>query len=194
MAEWQKTGCIEACEGTSGATGVFNGSFVSVILDGVWCGSCDSKAAFEAKHCQPAVPKYVRRDYGDGSVVLESVAKDENGLPLRSWQVWQDGTGSWRYFGASCGSKDEAIRMAIESADTEAEEQAEKSQPRHRLIECADGAVMVLSTDEVDGKPRLGAFVSAGKRVWVSFKGLNAKWYEDRDEAIAAAVAYVTVR
>lgn len=67
-------------------------------------------------------------------------------------------------------------------------------QPRHRLIECADGAVMVLSTDEVDGKPRRGAFVSAGKHVWVSFKGLNAKWYEDRDEAIAAAVAYVTAR
>ena len=67
-------------------------------------------------------------------------------------------------------------------------------QPRHRLIECADGAVMVLSADEVDGKPRRGAFVASGSNAYMTHRGENAKWFDIQAEAIAAAVAYVTAR
>lgn len=63
-------------------------------------------------------------------------------------------------------------------------------QPRHRLIECADGAVMVLSVDEVDGKPRRGASVlEYDNSWWCDFTMCHSK-----HEAIAAAVAYVTAR
>lgn len=117
-ANWQKIGCIEACEGTSDATGVFNGSFVSVILDGVWCGSCDSKADFEAKHCQP----------------------------------------------------------------------------RHIIERCADGAVFVRSAEQVDGVPKRGAIVRPIGHSWWSDHVGGAKGPSTQDEAIAAAVAYVTAR
>lgn len=68
-------------------------------------------------------------------------------------------------------------------------------QPRHRLIECADGAVMVLSTDEVDGKPRRGAMVTeVGACWWVDRYSKPSGNHSTKDKAIAAAVAYVTAR
>jgi hypothetical protein len=67
-------------------------------------------------------------------------------------------------------------------------------QPRHRLIECADGAVMVLSVDEVDGKPRRGAIVRQNNGGWIAIAGEEVLATKFKDEAIAAAVAYVTAR
>lgn len=73
----------------------------------------------------------------------------------------------------------------------------EHCQPRHRLIECADGAVMVLSVDEVDGKPRRGAMASLWgqpSESWCVEFPLSRAFYSTKTEAIAAAVAYVASR
>lgn len=68
-------------------------------------------------------------------------------------------------------------------------------QPRHRLIECADGAVMVLSVDEVDGKPMRGAMVTdVGVAWWVDRNGKPSGNHGTKEQAIAAAVAHVTAR
>lgn len=71
----------------------------------------------------------------------------------------------------------------------------EHCQPRHRLIECEDGAVMVLSTDEVDGKPSRGAMVNEVGDLWfVDRYDKASRSYCTKAEAIDAAVAYVTPR
>jgi hypothetical protein len=115
VSNWQKIGCIEAIEGNAGAVGVFNGSFVSVILDGTWCGSCDSKEVFEAKHCQPL---HEIEECADGSVIVRSVEKVEGktarcALVVRSEEFakgWSVETFTTREYFAS---KDKAIAAAV---------------------------------------------------------------------------------
>lgn len=93
-------------------------------------------------------------------------------------------------------SGDEVWAIASNHTDwmaTKAQFEAKHCQPRHRLIECADGAVMVMSTDEVDGKPRRGAMVTeVGACWWVDRYSEPSGNYGTKDQAIAAAVAYVT--
>lgn len=124
MAEWQKIGCIEVCEGTDGVVGVISSQ------------------------------EFLRR-YDRHGQELPSFFSQEAGFSMRD-----------KFEKYHC-------------------------QPRHRLVECADGAVMVLSVDEVDGKPRRGAMVRLiGTAWWMDRCGPH----DSKDEALAAAVAYVTAR
>lgn len=67
-------------------------------------------------------------------------------------------------------------------------------QPRHIIERCADGAVFVKSTEQVDGMPKRGAMVVAGEDVWWCYCVEKHGFYAMKEEAIAAAVAYVSAR
>lgn len=83
--EWTKigNGPVEVCVGTDGVAGVsFDGKVVFAVSKKTGLG-WDSKEHFEDNHCQPPAQRHIRDDYADGSVVIKSVEKDEQGRPLR---------------------------------------------------------------------------------------------------------------
>ena len=100
--EWTKIGTVEVCIGTDGVTGVYDGRSVCAHgIDGVVVvrffddGQYSAKAGFEARYCQPPKPRHIIRDYADGSCVVESVEKDEQGSPLRCAMVRRGFPVSW---------------------------------------------------------------------------------------------------
>ncbi len=86
--EWTKIGTVEVCVGTDGVTGIWTGNSCYSVTDGqiAWSGT---KADFEAQHCQPPAPRHIIREYADGSCVVESTEKDEQGRALRCVKVWE---------------------------------------------------------------------------------------------------------
>lgn len=126
--EWKKMGSIEVCVGTDGVTGVMGGGFVEVRgalgvpLENLFDDVQSAKAQFERKHCQPPKPCHIIREYADGSCVVESTEKDEQGRPLRCVRVWgrRDTPGVWdtcRWMGGWL-RKDRAIEKAVRYVET----------------------------------------------------------------------------
>jgi hypothetical protein len=67
-------------------------------------------------------------------------------------------------------------------------------QQLHEIEECADGSVIVRSVEKIDGKMARAAIVRAfGSYWWADYIG-GANGPSSKDEAIAAAVAYVSTR
>ena len=121
--EWTKIGSVEVCVGTDGVTGVWNGTYVSAIhprsTTSYWIAT---KERFESKHCQPPAPRHIREDFADGSVVIKSVDKDEQGRPLRCAMISRQIYGrAWVEKGDSRGigqAASEAISEAIRYVET----------------------------------------------------------------------------
>jgi hypothetical protein len=68
-------------------------------------------------------------------------------------------------------------------------------QPLHEIEECADGSVIVRSTEKIDGKTARAAFVCVFNNYWWLGRSKHSSiHFDSKDEAIAAAVAYVTAR
>lgn len=70
-------------------------------------------------------------------------------------------------------------------------------QPLHEIEECADGSVIVRSVAKVDGKTARAAMLNApvsNGNVWIDRGNGDSDWCKSKDEAIAAAVAYVSAR
>jgi hypothetical protein len=69
--------------------------------------------------------------------------------------------------------------------------------PLHEIEECADGSVIVRSTEKIDGKTARCAMIRAtvtDGAVWLDRGNGDSDWTGSKDEAIAAAVAYVSAR
>lgn len=119
--EWTKNGTVEVCVGTDGVTGIWTGNSCYSVTDGqlAWSGT---KADFEAHHCQPPAPRHTIRHCADGSCVVESTEKDEQGRPLRCAFVSRShGDLAWTERGDATGSghtTEEAIRDAIRYVET----------------------------------------------------------------------------
>ena len=83
---------------------------------------CDEKDHFESKYCQPPAPRHIREDFADGSVVIKSVDKDEQGRPLRCAMISRQIYGrAWVEKGDSRGigqAASEAISEAIRYVET----------------------------------------------------------------------------
>lgn len=123
--EWTKIGSgpVEYCVGTDGVTGVWNGTYVSAIHPGATSPDwITTKELFEVRHCQPQKPRHIRTDYADGSVVVDSTEKDEQGRPLRCAFVSRSyGDLAWTERGDATGrghTTEEAIRDAIRYVET----------------------------------------------------------------------------
>lgn len=125
--EWTKIGTVEVCVGTDGVTGVYineREGIIRVHRDGTTMYSLVSKADFESKHCQPPKPLHIIREYADGSCVVESVEKDEQGRPLRCaivrtnvgprvrWRATWSGSSDWLY------EPQDAIARAVRYVET----------------------------------------------------------------------------
>lgn len=118
--EWTKisSGPVECCVGTDGVTGVWTGTSCYAVTPDGGIGWCGDKDAFEHEHCQPPAPRHIRKDYADGSFVIESVEQDEQGRPLRvafvrkgiavSWVI--DWCGDWEEKSEKQNAIDRAIR------------------------------------------------------------------------------------
>ena len=121
--EWTKIGTVEVCVGTDGVAAVSFDGVVAFCVSRKSGLGWDSKTAFEERHCQPPEPRHIIRDYADGSCVVESTEKDEQGRPLRvafvraasSEPAWLS---SWKRVGMFQDTEQDAIDRAIRYVET----------------------------------------------------------------------------
>ena len=83
--EWKKIGTVEVCVGTDGVVGVapISERGVYCFKHGVQIAPLECKYDFERLYYQPPAPRHTIREYADGSCVVESTEKDEQGRALR---------------------------------------------------------------------------------------------------------------
>ena len=120
--EWTKIGTVEVCVGTDGVTGIWTGNSCYSVTDGqiAWSGT---KADFEAQHCQPPKPRHTIREYADGSCVVESTEKDEQGRALRCAMVNRNCNGRFSAewvsgYERGFDDKQDAIGRAVQYVET----------------------------------------------------------------------------
>lgn len=122
--EWTKIGTVEVCVGTDGVAAVSFDGVVAFCVSRKSGLGWDSKTAFEERHCQPPEPRHIIRDYADGSCVVESTEKDEQGRPLRV-AIVRANVGARSKWGATwsggfewCDDRQDAIAQAIRYVET----------------------------------------------------------------------------
>lgn len=121
--EWTKIGTVEVCVGTDGVAAVSFDGVVAFCVSRKSGLGWDSKTAFEERHCQPPEPRHIIRDYADGSCVVESVEKDEQGRPLRCAMVKRNCNGRFSAewvagYEGGFDDKQDAIARAVRYVET----------------------------------------------------------------------------